>query len=122
MGEFPNRETQFGPGNNANPEGRNQFTYRAEAEKNLDEWCKENGRDLIREIADAAKARRPWAAKLMLDRILPAIERHEHAFPDAAEAGDVLAQLAQFARAKRANGDGREDEPPGPNGADGSSP
>lgn len=80
MGEFPNRSTQFKPGEAANPEGRNQYTYRREALKHLDEWCKEHGRDFVRELCELAKKGKPWAAKLILDRVIPVIQKHEHDF------------------------------------------
>jgi hypothetical protein len=55
----------------------------------------------------------------VLDRLWPKVEKREHTLTESAEAGEVIARLAVFARSKRANGDGREDEPPGPNGSDG---
>jgi hypothetical protein len=69
------------PGEVRNPTGRNQYTYRTEAEKNLDEWCKDHGREMVRVIADAARAGKPWAAKLILDRVLPAVQKHEVELP-----------------------------------------
>jgi len=107
------------PGESGNPAGVNQYTYRREAEKDLDEWCKEYGREMVRVIADAARAGKPWAAKLMLDRILPAVQKHEVDIPEGTEASTLLARLSRIAPARRTNGDGREPEPKRPNGSGG---
>ena len=115
----PENLTPFKPGNNANPEGRNQYTYRREAEQHLEEWCKEHGRDMVRVIADAARAGKPWAAKLILDRVLPAVQQHDVAFPEATEAGTLIARLAGLASRKRANGSGNGAQPKRSNGSGG---
>jgi hypothetical protein len=107
------------PGEVRNPQGINQYTYRDAAEKHLEEWCVEHGREMVRVIADAARAGKPWAAKLILDRVLPAVERHEHAITESAGTSEILDRLAGLARARRANGDGREADAPGANGPDG---
>jgi hypothetical protein len=107
------------PGEIRNPEGRNQYTYRREAEKHLDEWCREYGRDLIRVICAEAKARKPWAAKLMLDRILPAVTQHEVAVTEPADLDDLLARVDQIRATKRGNGHDRDARPSGSNGSDG---
>jgi hypothetical protein len=60
-----------------NPTGINQYTYRRDAEKHLDEWCKQYGQELIEKVCNAAKAGKPWAAKLMLDRVLPVTTKIE---------------------------------------------
>jgi hypothetical protein len=95
------------PGEVRNPTGRNQYTYRAEAEKHLDEWCKLYGQELVDTIANAAKAGKPWAAKLILDRVLPAVQHHDvkSSGPDLAGLGDALASLA---KSKRSNGRDRD--------------
>jgi hypothetical protein len=67
----------FKPGDVGNPQGRNQYTYRRIAEDALEQWCRENGDALIKTICDEAKKNRAWAAKLMLDRILPAVTKHD---------------------------------------------
>ena len=99
------------PGEIRNPEGRNQYTYRAEAEKHLEEWCVEFGRDLVRVICDEAKRKRPWAAKLMLDRILPAVTQHELTVTEPAGIEALLSRVDQVRTARRGNGDARGDDP-----------
>jgi hypothetical protein len=105
-----------------NPEGRNQFTYRAEAEKHLDEWCKLSGRDLVNKICDEAKAGKPWAAKLMLDRILPAVQRHEVEIPEPAGIEELLSRVDHERAKRRGNGDARGDDPERANGGNGGAP
>ena len=95
------------PGEVRNPKGINQYTYRADAEKHLDEWCADHGRELVRVIANAARDGKPWAAKLLLDRVLPAVTKHEVDVlgADAFGLGDALATAA---KSKRINGDDRD--------------
>jgi hypothetical protein len=107
------------PGEVRNPEGRNQFTYRREAERHLDEWCKFHGREMVRMIANEARAGKPWAAKLILDRVLPTVERHEHSIAESAGAGALLDRLAHIATRRRTNGSGERVEPSGANGGNG---
>lgn len=54
-----------------NPEGKNQFTYKSKAEQALERFCKEYGDLIIEETLKKAAKGTPWAAKLVLDRILP---------------------------------------------------
>ena len=115
----PPEEHRFKPGQSGNPEGRNQYTYRAEAEKHLDEWCREYGRELVHIICAEAKAKKPWAAKLMLDRILPAVQKHEVDLTESADLEALLARVDQVRPAKRGNGHDREAEPSGANGSNG---
>ena len=103
----PENLTPFPPGNNANPTGINQYTYRTRAEQDLEDWCVEHGREMVRVIADAARAGKPWAAKLILDRVLPAVQKHEVEIPGADPAG-LFDALAAVAKSKRANGHDRD--------------
>lgn len=74
------------PGQVLNPEGRNQYTYISEAEQDLDKWLreKENGQTnssaIIERLVIDAKSgvSHGYAMKLVLDRILPAVNKHEH--------------------------------------------
>lgn len=74
------------PGECRNPEGKNQYTYRREAERDLDRWCKRYGTKLIEKLLDLAAAGKPWAMKLALERILPVVQEHKHRFPDVSDA------------------------------------
>ncbi len=69
-----------------NPKGNNQYTYRREAERNLDKWCKKNGKQLVERLLDLAAAGKPWAMKLALERILPVVQEHKHRFPEVDDA------------------------------------
>ena len=69
-----------------NPEGKNQYTYRREAERNLERWCRIHGKTLIEKMLDLAAAGKPWAMKLALERILPVVQEHKHRFPDVSDA------------------------------------
>ena len=78
-----------------NPKGNNQWTYRAEAEKNLEAWCRDYGKELIDKILNLALAGKPWAVKLMIDRILPIVHRHEIELP-AVDDASIEAALDRF--------------------------
>ena len=69
-----------------NPKGNNQYTYRREAELNLDKWCSKHGKVLIEKLLDLAAAGKPWAMKLALERILPVVQEHKHRFPEVDDA------------------------------------
>jgi hypothetical protein len=120
MAPTPPEATRFKPGQVGNPEGRNQYTYRAEAEQHLEEWCKEYGRELVRVIADEARRGRPWAAKLILDRVLPAVTKHEVDLGESTPL-DAFIQSVGSIPSRRGNGKDLEAEPSGPtkgNGGD----
>jgi hypothetical protein len=109
------------PGEVRNPKGINQFTYRAEAEKHLAEWCEEFGRELVRVICDEAKRKRPWAAKLMLDRILPAVQKHEIDLGESTPLDAFVQSLGTFSPS-RGNGKDLEAEPGGSTKGNGGAP
>jgi hypothetical protein len=69
-----------------NPKGINQYTYRRQAEMDLERWCRTHGRELIEKILDLALLGKPWAVKLMLDRILPVVQKHEIQLPEVSDA------------------------------------
>ena len=54
-----------------NPKGHNQYTYRRDAEANLDMWCREHGSEVIERLVIDAKNGKGYAMRLVLDRILP---------------------------------------------------
>jgi hypothetical protein len=103
------------PGESGNPAGINQYTYRTRAEQDLEEWCREFGRDLVRKIANEAKAGKPWAAKLILDRVLPAVTKHELEIPGADPIG-LFDALAAESKRKRSNGHDLEADAPADGG------
>lgn len=106
------------PGEVRNPKGINQYTYRAEAEayfaKVLREIDKGSGKRNLEVILDGlvelAKTKRGrHALDRVLERMLPAIQKHEHEGEIHVASSDSLASgLARSARARRANGRDRE--------------
>ena len=86
-----------------NPEGRNQYTYRADAERDLAAWCKRYGRDLIEKLLEKAKAGDATMMKMALDRILPAVQQHDVALTDTSDES-LSDRIAALVRARRGNG------------------
>ena len=80
-----------------NPKGRNQYTYRRDAEANLDKWCREFGDEVIERLVTDAKQGKGYAMRLVLDRILPV--KHEVAVSTSHEA-DVEGLIEAISRAK----------------------
>ena len=74
------------PGEVHNPKGNNQYTYRREAERDLERWCRHHGRTLIEKMLDLAAEGKPWAMKLALERILPVVQEHKHRFQEVDDA------------------------------------
>jgi hypothetical protein len=74
-----------------NPSGRNQYTYRDEAERSLDKWCKKHGDDVIERLVTDAKNGKGYAMRLVLDRILPQVNKHEVELPGTDAAGLIAA-------------------------------
>jgi hypothetical protein len=83
------------PGEVRNPKGVNQYTYRRQAEVDLERWCRKYGRELIEKVLDMALAGKPWAVKLMLDRIMPVVQKHEIQLPEIDDAS-IEAVLDRF--------------------------
>ncbi len=73
----PNRGGCPGP----NPEGRNQWTYRRKALEALDKRISKNVDEAVDPVWDALLAGEPWACKLVWDRILPVVQKHEVELP-----------------------------------------
>ena len=65
------------PGQVLNPTGKNQYSYQSDAEKHLDEWCREYGRELIVKLCDEAREGNAVALKIVIDRILPIVHHVE---------------------------------------------
>ena len=57
-----------------NPTGINQYTYRAEAEKHLAEWCRAHGQELIDRLCDDARDGKTKMMELVLARVLPVVK------------------------------------------------
>jgi hypothetical protein len=121
----PENLTPFKPGDVGNPKGINQYTYRAEAEKALDAMLAEKVRGktrselIISRLLLDAKAGKPYALKLVLERILPAVTQHEVAVTEPAGADALLDRLAGIASKRRTNGSGAAVEPRRANGGNG---
>ncbi len=94
------------PGEKRNPKGINGFTYRDDAERCLAKWCKENGDTLIERLLEDAAKGKGWAMKLALDRILPAVQKHEIHLPEA-DPASLDAWLSSLDAKRRANGNAR---------------
>ena len=83
------------PGEVLNPKGINQYTYRRQAEIDLERWCRKNGRALVEKLLDLASAGKPWAMKLALERILPVVQEHKISIPNVDDAS-IEAALDRF--------------------------
>ena len=70
----PNLRAPFRAGENHNPKGVNQFTYRDEAKKHFAKLCKENADGFLEEVFRLAREGESWAAKMVWDEIMPAIK------------------------------------------------
>ena len=78
-----------------NPKGINQWTYRREAEASLEKWCRSHGAELIEKVCDIALSGRPWAVKLLMERILPVVQEHKIQIPHVDDAS-IEAALDRF--------------------------
>jgi hypothetical protein len=65
------------PGEVRNPKGINQYTYRDQAKRDLQAWCKANGKDFVEMLAEKAKDGEGWAAQLLWKELLPPESKHE---------------------------------------------
>lgn len=128
MGEFPNRATQFKPGVAPNPEGRNQFTYQNEALAEFTKQLKQKLKPgtsrlsaaIDRVIEDCINGGHQ-AQKLVFERILPAVTRHEVDLGESTPLDAFIQSLGAFP-SSRGNGKDLEAEPSGPKKGNGSSP
>jgi len=84
------------PGQVLNPRGRNQYTYRAEAEASLERYCKDHADQVIERVVLEAESGQPWAVKLLLDRILPA--KHEVEVSSDPDVAGLCVAIENFAR------------------------
>jgi hypothetical protein len=77
------------PGEVRNPTGRNQYTYRKDAEATFDRILRsvaERGEMTVAEailsdVAAMSQERDKWAIDKVLERILPAVQKHEVELP-----------------------------------------
>ena len=60
-----------------NPSGINQYTYRDQAKRDLQAWCKKHGKDFVEALAVKALAGEGWAAQLLWKELLPPESKHE---------------------------------------------
>ncbi len=94
-----------------NPKGINQWTYRREAEQSLEGWCRKHGKDLIEKVCDIALDGKPWAVKLLLERILPVVQEHKIQIPNVDDSS-IEAAIDRFLASQasevpaKPNGDG----------------
>ena len=65
------------PGEVRNPRGINQYTYRDEAKRDLQAWCKTHGKDFVEALAAKALDGEGWAAQLLWKELLPPESKHE---------------------------------------------
>ena len=68
---------QVKPGEVKNPLGVNQYTYRDEAKRDLQAWCKTHGKDFVEALAAKALEGEGWAAQLLWKELLPPESKHE---------------------------------------------
>jgi hypothetical protein len=117
VGEFPNRSTQFKKGN---PGSAGRGTYRQRAEKVLDRKATDRSvTAIINALLAKAEDGDLAAAKLVLERVLPATQHLEVERVDASSFLELEAALARIqATADAAEGDG-EPLPKRSNGAGG---
>jgi hypothetical protein len=99
------------PGSVLNPTGA-KFTWRSEAERQFERLLLKKSKRgaatvleaILSSSLDEAESGQPWALKLILDRLVPIVEKHEHTVGESAELPALLDRLAGLASAKRANG------------------
>jgi hypothetical protein len=112
MARLTKRTVEATHPNVLNPKGRNQYTYRRDAEAIFDKLLrsidpksgKSVGEQILEGLLELAKAREEWAVQTVLARILPKVERLEHsgAIELAPSASDALIErLAKLAAAQR---------------------
>lgn len=91
-------------GENRNPKGHNQYTYRDDAKKQFAKLCKENADEFLDHVFSLAKEGEPWAAKMVWEEIMPAVksfnvnvndERDPVVVPTTDERVEALAELAR---------------------------
>ena len=91
------------PGQSGNPAGSSTTSrYKQEieallADALLDEVDgKTRAAAIIDQVVSQAEEGQPWACKLLLDRILPATQKHEVTAPDASSVEELLEQLERI--------------------------
>ena len=104
------------PGEVRNPAGRNGYSTNRLAKDELHRLltqAAEHGVSrltaILERLITSAEAGKPWAIAMLLDRLVPKIEHHEHSIAAAApeRLADALALAAERIRAGAGGGDAR---------------
>ena len=88
--------TPIKPGQVLNPTGVNQYTGRTEALRALDQLACELRRGkttverIVAKLLREAEAGKPWAMRLVCERILPVVHQIEHSVPEPVSVEDLL--------------------------------
>jgi hypothetical protein len=112
------------PGEVRNPSGINQYTYRKDAEATFERLLRsvaDRGEMTVAEailtdLVEMGQGKDKWAIDRVLERILPAVTKHEVDLPGADPAA-LAARLAPSTSRSRTNGEDRSDAPAGKAGA-----
>ncbi len=79
-GNHPNSRAnliEYKKGNNANPLGHNQYTYKENTEKYFEAQCAKRIEKVLKAAFDRAEDGSAADAKLILERAMPAVSKHE---------------------------------------------
>jgi hypothetical protein len=101
------------PGEVRNPLGRNQYSYRKDAEETFERLLAsvaDRGEltvseAIVSDLLVMAQAKDKWAIDKVLERVLPAVQKHEHGVPGSDLAG-LVDGLAGLAAKRRTAGGG----------------
>lgn len=116
MGEWPNRATQFKPGQSGNPSGKSKARVRAESlfdATTTDAHIKK----LLRLIRAWAEDGEPWAVEMLMKRYLPATERREVEQVEPAPVHELEAALDRLDGAREKVSAARKPNGSGANGS-----
>lgn len=73
----PPRDTRWKPGQSGNPSGKNQWSYRRKFEATFAEAVERDAEHLVSILLSHAKAGEMNALRMVLERLVPKIDRHE---------------------------------------------
>lgn len=93
-----------------NPEGKNQWTYRADFERSIARLMDQHGDAIAtRLVRGAARGKDLRLLLALLERVFPRVERHELKGDVSVDAsGDLAAVMARLARLRGGGGDAGE--------------